>query len=94
MNSLTETVDGYQMMFSSQAMACNIAYYEEWFHILPEIKCLVLLIKANGNEAVTDDDFVKMQSLIGNCLAYEMSDPDHNVHLSNTKNYMPTLMNF
>lgn len=87
MNSLTETVEGYVMMFSSQAMAANAVYYEEWFYLLPDIKCPVLLIKAKGQEAITDEDFVKMQSIIPNCTAHEMSHPDHNVHLGNKKEF-------
>jgi 2-succinyl-6-hydroxy-2,4-cyclohexadiene-1-carboxylate synthase len=83
MNSLTETVEGYRMMFSPQAMAANIAYEQNWFHLLPKIKCPVLLIRAKGNEAVSDEDFTKMQSLITDCVAHEMSHPDHNVYLSN-----------
>ena len=83
MNSLVETVEGYQMMFSSQAMAANIAYEENWFHLLPKIKCPVMLIRAKGNEAVSDEDFLKMQSLITDCVSHEMSHPDHNVHLGN-----------
>ncbi len=81
MNSLVETVDGYQMMFSSQAIAANIAYYENWFHLLPKIKCPVMLVRANDHEAVPDEDFIKMQSLISDCMPYEMSHSDHNVHL-------------
>lgn len=87
MNSLVETVEGFQMMFSSQAMAANIAYEENWFHLIPDIKCLVLLIRAKGNDAISDEDFVKMQSLIPNCLAREMSHPDHNVHLGNKEEF-------
>lgn len=87
MNSLVETVQGYQMMFSPKAMAINIAHYEGWFQLLPNIKCLVLLIRANSHEAVLDEDFIKMQSLIPNCLAYEMSHPDHNVHLGNKEEF-------
>lgn len=87
MNSLVETVQGYQMMFSSKAMAINIAHYEGWFQLLPNIKCLVLLIRANSHEAVPDEDFLKMQSLIPNCLAYEISHPDHNVHLGNKEEF-------
>jgi pimeloyl-ACP methyl ester carboxylesterase len=87
MSSLIETVDGYQMMFSSQAMAANIAYYENWFHLLPELKCPVLLVRAQKGEAVSDADFLKMQSLISDCLACEMSDPDHNVHLGNKEEF-------
>lgn len=87
MKSLVETVEGYQMMFSSQAIAANIAYNENWFHLLPSIKCLVLLIRAKVNDAVSDGDFIKMQSLIPNCLVHEMSHPDHNVHLANKEEF-------
>lgn len=83
MNSLVETVEGYQMMFSSQAISAGIAYEEDWFHLLPGIKCPVLLIRAESHEAISDKDFIKMQSLIPNCFAYEISHPDHNVHLGN-----------
>lgn len=87
MNSLTETVEGYQMLFSSQAMAANSAHDENWFHLLPRIKCPVLLIRAKGSGAVSDEDFAKMQSLISNCLAREVSNPDHNVHLGNKEEF-------
>lgn len=43
-----------------------------------------MLVRAKGNDAVSDEDFVKMQSLIKNCVPYEMSNPDHNVHLGNS----------
>lgn len=75
------------MMFSSQAMAANIAFDEDWFHLLPSIKCPVLLIRAKGNEAISDEDFTKMQSLIPNCLGHEMSHPNHNVHLGNKEEF-------
>jgi 2-succinyl-6-hydroxy-2,4-cyclohexadiene-1-carboxylate synthase len=87
MNSLTERSDGYHMMYSAQAMAANIAYYENWFDRLPQIKCPVLLIKAGGQENVTTEDFCRMQSLLPDCLAFEMSDPDHNVHLGNPQEF-------
>jgi pimeloyl-ACP methyl ester carboxylesterase len=87
MNSLVETVEGYRMMFSTQAVAANIAYYEDWFHLLPKIKCPVMLLRANGHEAVPDEDFIKMQSLIPDCMPYEVSHPDHNVHLGNKEEF-------
>jgi pimeloyl-ACP methyl ester carboxylesterase len=83
MNSLMETEEGYGMMFSAQAIAANIAYYSDWYHLLPRIPCPVLLIRAKGNGAVSETDFHKMKSMIPNCTACEMSDPDHNVHLAN-----------
>ncbi|CAG0935307.1 Non-heme chloroperoxidase [Thermoflexales bacterium] len=87
MNSLIEELDGYHMMYSAQAMAANIAYYQDWFERLPQIKCPVLLIKASGQEAVPDVDFNRMQSLLTDCMALEMSDPDHNVHLANPQEF-------
>ncbi|MFD1774906.1 alpha/beta fold hydrolase [Paenibacillus rhizophilus] len=87
MNSLVETVEGYQMLFSSQAMAAGIAHDVDWFHLLPSIQCPVLLIRAKGNDAVSDEDFVKMQSLLPDCLAQEVSHPDHNVHLANKEEF-------
>jgi pimeloyl-ACP methyl ester carboxylesterase len=87
MNSLVETVEGYQMMFSSQAMAAGIAYDENWFHLLPNIKCLVLLIRSSSRESIPDEDYIKMQSLIPNCFAHEMSHPNHNVHLANKEEF-------
>lgn len=87
MNSLVETVEGYQMMFSPEAMAIGIAHYEGWFHLLPNIECPVLLIRSKSHEAIPDEDFIKMQSLLPNCIACEMSHPDHNVHLGNKEEF-------
>lgn len=87
MNSLVETAEGYRMMFSAQAMAANIAYDEPWFHLLSDIKCPVLLVRSSSHESVTDGDFEKMQSLIPNCIAREMSHPDHNVMLGNKEEF-------
>jgi pimeloyl-ACP methyl ester carboxylesterase len=83
MNSLTETVAGYEMMFSRPAMAANIAYYQSWFHLLPKITCPAMLVRSSSHEGVPDEDWEKMQSLLADCSAYEMSHPDHNVFLSN-----------
>jgi pimeloyl-ACP methyl ester carboxylesterase len=87
MNSLIETVEGFQMMFSSTAMAIGIAHYEAWFKQLQKIKCPVLLIRSSSHEAVPDDEFEKMKSIIDNCLAFDMSEPDHNVHLANKEEF-------
>lgn len=87
MNSLYETVEGYKMMFSTQAIAANIAYYKNWFDLLPKIKCPVMLVKAAGDEAVSEVDFIKMQSMISDCMAYKMTNSDHSVYLANKKEF-------
>ena len=83
MNSLTEGVDGYRMMYSDQAIAANIAHYHDWYDLLPDIRCPVLLLRSGSHEAVPDEDFSRMKALIPDCMAFEMSHPDHNVHLGN-----------
>ena len=87
MNSLIETIEGYQMMFKSQAIAIGIAHYEAWFNLLPKIKCLALLIRSKSHEAISDEDYIKMQKLLPNCITYEMSHTDHNVHLGNKEEF-------
>ena len=86
-NSLVETVEGYQMMFSARAIAASIAYEENWFRLLPKLTCPVLLIRAKGSGAVSDEDFAKMRSLIPHCTAHEILHPDHNVHLGNKEEF-------
>jgi hypothetical protein len=74
MSSLVETVEGYRMMFSSQAIAASIAYYQDWYHLLPRTRCPVMLVRAKGGDAVTDEDFSKMKALIPDCAAMAQSE--------------------
>jgi len=87
LNSLFEGPDGYSMRFSSQAIAANIAHYRGWFDLLPEIRCPTMLVRASGDGGVPGDDYAKMRTLLPDCMAFEMSSPDHNVHLSDTKEF-------
>lgn len=87
MASVYETPEGFNMMFSTQAIAANIEYDQGWFHLLPNIKCPVLLMRAKGGAAVPDADFIKMQSLLPACIARESSSPDHNVQLSDKEGF-------
>ncbi|GFZ31393.1 hypothetical protein CSC2_19190 [Clostridium zeae] len=87
MNSLIETVDGYGMLFSRKAMALIGKNKKEWFNLLSSIKCPTILIRSSSHEAVPDEEFIKMQNLIPNCISYEVSHPDHNVHLANKEEF-------
>lgn len=87
LNSLTETPEGYQMMFSPQAIAANIANSRGWFHLLPAISCPVLLVRSSSHLAIPDEDWVRMQAQIPDCTAVEMSHPDHNVMQANKKEF-------
>ena len=46
-----------------------------------------MLVRSSSHEGISDEDFIKMQSLILNCIAHEMSHPDHNVHLANKEEF-------
>jgi 2-succinyl-6-hydroxy-2,4-cyclohexadiene-1-carboxylate synthase len=87
MKSLVERIEGYEMKFSPKAIAMIHACKNNWFDILPSIKCQAMLIRASSHEGVPDEDFRKMQSLLSNCIAYEMSHPDHNVHLAKKEEF-------
>lgn len=87
MKSLVERIEGYEMKFSPKALAMIHAYKNKWFDILPNIKCLSLLVRSSSHEGVPDEDFRKMQSMLPNCIAHEMSHPDHNVHLANKEEF-------
>ncbi|MFT8351339.1 alpha/beta fold hydrolase [Clostridium saccharoperbutylacetonicum] len=87
MKSLVETQKGYEMKFSPKAIALIHAHKNDWFNILPKIKCLTMLVRSSSHEGVSDEAFRKMQSMLSNCIAFEMSHPDHNVHLANKEEF-------
>jgi 2-succinyl-6-hydroxy-2,4-cyclohexadiene-1-carboxylate synthase len=87
MNSLVEDVDGYRMMFSARAISANIASYHSWYDSLRRISCPVFLLRSSSHEAVPDDEWEKMRSLLPGCMARESSLPDHNVQLSDKEEF-------
>ena len=87
MNSLTETVDGCGMLFDPDAVARGIGQYVNWYPLLPLIRCPALLVRSGSHEAVPDADWERMQSMLADCTAREMSHPDHNVHLGNAEEF-------
>lgn len=87
MKSLVEIQEGYEMKFSPNSIALIYAHKKNWFNILPNIRCLTMLARASSHEAVSDEAFRKMQVMLSNCIAFEMSHPDHNVHLENKEEF-------
>lgn len=87
MSSLIETVEGYEMMFSSDAMAIGLGQYVSWYPLLPQIQCPVLLVRSSSHDAVPDGEYARMQALIADCAAHEMTHPDHNVHLADKEQF-------
>jgi 2-succinyl-6-hydroxy-2,4-cyclohexadiene-1-carboxylate synthase len=87
LNNLYETVDGYYFRFSPQATIANEEYYQCWYHILSKLRCPVLLISAGSFSVIPKADYEKMKSLIPDCIAHVMSNPDHNVQLANQEEF-------
>lgn len=87
--------DGFSMMFSGDAMAANITYDEQWFDVLEQIKCHVMLLRSSSHEAVSDADFEMMKKRLDKVSALEVPHPDHNVHLGDKEmfyNYFDELL--
>ncbi|WP_411343272.1 alpha/beta fold hydrolase [Paenibacillus sp. WLX1005] len=82
MKSLMETEEGVTFLFSRQAMAANILHNVSWYHILSQLDCPTLLIRAKDSESLPDEEWEKMTTLVPHALTYEMTTSDHNVHLS------------
>lgn len=47
----------------------------------------VLLIRSNNHAAVPESEYARMQTLIADCVASEMTHQDHNVHLGDKEQF-------
>ncbi len=94
MKSLVETEEGVTFLFSRQAMAANILHNVSWYHILKQITCLTLVVRAHNSESLPDDEWEKMKSLLSCVMPYEMTTEDHNVHLSEPELFYRYVDNF
>jgi pimeloyl-ACP methyl ester carboxylesterase len=81
--SLVETVDGFDFMFSRFAMAALKEYMYEWYRILPDIVCPVLLVRAEESWDLSKEAAEKMRGLIRDCTYFEVSRSDHMVYTDN-----------
>ena len=92
--SLTETVAGYDFMFSRYSMAALREYECQWSHLLPQIQCPTLLVRATESEALTKENAQRMRSLIKNISYFEVSNSDHMVHVDNPDEFYPQFEQF
>jgi pimeloyl-ACP methyl ester carboxylesterase len=63
LQSLTETVEGYDFMFSRYAIAATLHYRQSWYHLVPQIQCPVLLVRATESWELSVEEADKMKSL-------------------------------
>jgi pimeloyl-ACP methyl ester carboxylesterase len=81
--SLVETVEGFDFLFGRFAMAALKEYMCEWYSILHEIRCPVLLVRAEESWDLSKESAERMRELIEDCTYYEVSRSDHMVYADN-----------
>ena len=85
--SLVETPEGYDFLFSRRAMAALAVYDREWFDILPLVKCPVLLVRARESWCLSAEDAARMQDALKHCTYFEVSDSDHRVYADHPEEF-------
>jgi pimeloyl-ACP methyl ester carboxylesterase len=94
MDSLYETARGYDFLFSRYSMAAIGEFWKSWYHILPEIRCPALLVRAAESWCLPKESADKMRALIKNCTYFEVSDSDHMVYTDNPDEFYPGFDDF
>jgi pimeloyl-ACP methyl ester carboxylesterase len=87
LQSLTETAEGYDFMFSRYAIAATLHYRQSWYHLIPQIQCPVLLVRATESWELSVEEADKMKSLLKNYTYAEVSNSDHMVHVDNPEEF-------
>lgn len=94
MESLVEKVEGYDFLFSRYAMSAIDTYYQGWYHILKQIQCPVLFVRAEKSWYLSEDEAIKMKKLIKRCEYFEISKSDHMVYADNPDEFYPIFDQF
>lgn len=94
LDSLVETVEGYDFLFSRYAMAALAEYHREWYDILPHIRCPVLLVRATESWCLSREDAERMRALIEDCTYFEVAGSDHMVYADDPEEFYPRFEEF
>lgn len=87
LESLVEAVDGYDFLFSRYAMSALAAHSRGWFHLLPQIQCPVLVVRAAESWCLSRENAEKMRKLITSCTYFEVDNSDHMVYADNPEQF-------
>ena len=93
-DSLTETPQGYDFLFSRQAMAALAHYNRDWHHLLPRISCPTLLVRAVDSWCLSKEAADRMVSIIPDVTYFEVPDSDHMVYVDNDDAFYPPFEQF
>lgn len=89
LDSLVETVGGFDFMFSRKAMVELHNAQSDWFDILPQLKCPVCLVRAGESLFFSADDAARMREHIDDCAYFEVLDSDHAVYSDDPAAFFP-----
>jgi Predicted hydrolases or acyltransferases (alpha/beta hydrolase superfamily) len=81
--SLVETLDGYDFLFSRRAMAAIARASRDWRDSLGRVECPVLLVRAAESWSVPREEADEMRGIAKDCTYVEVPDSDHLVYLDN-----------
>jgi len=94
LDSLVESVEGYDFLFSQYAMSAIDVYYQGWHHILRQIQCPVLLVRAESSWYLAKEEVPEMRRLLHSCSYLEVTNSDHMVYADNPDEFYPALEDF
>ncbi len=94
LDSLYETSDGYDYLFSRKAMKSIENEYQDFYSLLHSIECPVLFVRAKDSWCLTEQAASKMWSQIKNCTYIEIDNSDHMVYADNADQFYSHLESF
>jgi 2-succinyl-6-hydroxy-2,4-cyclohexadiene-1-carboxylate synthase len=94
LESLVETADGYDFLFSRHAMGAISRDYRDWYDLLGRIRCPVLLVRAEDSWCLSKEEADKIRKALPECSYYEISDSDHMVYADNPEEFYGGLDRF
>lgn len=94
LDSLIETVDGYEFMFSQHALSAIYACYRGWHPLLSQIRCPVLLMRAEYSWYLTREESTAMLKTLPSMSFLEITGSDHMVYADNPDQFYPAFEQF
>ena len=83
LESLDETEQGYDYLFSRYAMGALSRDYQDWYDLLQKIECPTLLVRADESWCLSEEEAGKIRQAIRGCDYFEVSGSDHMVYADN-----------
>lgn len=94
MDSLVESTEGYDFQFSRRAMAAIDAYYQDWSAIWRQIRCPILLLRAQDSWYLSRAEAAQMVALQPGCQYREIGGSNHLIYADSPQHFRLALDDF